>query len=36
MKKALPEFEIQTADLKDCKKTSMPNDYEAFKKQLGC
>lgn len=34
MKKALPDFVEETADLKDCQKTILSNNYEAFVKEI--
>jgi threonine synthase len=34
MKKALPEFVEEIADLKNCKKTILTNNYEAFVKEI--
>ncbi|MDG1848952.1 MAG: threonine synthase [Flavobacteriales bacterium] len=34
MKKALPDFVEETADLKDCHKTHLANNYEAFVKEI--
>jgi len=34
MKKALPEFVEETADLNECHKTQLSNNYEAFVKEI--